>query len=132
MAEASRAEVEGSTPNLFEQTEGLVGNVDGSYRLGKDGNIFQIINQRLRVMKRGSVTRNQIRMVLEAVPSVFPEDWRTRPTRPSRPIYDAKGLNEGQSKFFSELQNLGRISRDQLEGIIRTAVRFRDSSPRLS
>ena len=115
-----------TTPSLFEQVDGHIGR-DG-YGMGKARNIFQIVNERLRIMNQGSVSRNKIQRILESVPDVFPEMWRSRPTRPGRPIHDAKGLSDAQRVVFAELQKEGKVSRPQIAMIIITATEFRDNS----
>ena len=82
--------------NLFEQTKDLV--IIGD-RLSGEPEILHEIEDHFREKEFYPIVRDQIKRILECVPSVFPEDWK------SPDSYDE--FNSQQQKAYRDIRGLG-------------------------
>ena len=103
---------------LFDQTKDL--RVIGA-RLSGESEIVHEIEDHFRQVEFYPIIRNQIRRILEYVPSVFPEDWK------SPDGYDE--LNTQQQGAYREIakEGLQPCPGPIIQKVIELAIRYRNN-----
>ena len=112
-----------SIDNLFEQTKGL--ELRGA-RLSGEPEVLHYIEDYFREVREYPIVRNQIRRILELVPSVFPFNWKS-PTG-----YD--GFNPRQKEAYKEIKKYGRCvcTGPIIQAVIELGINYRNKYIALS
>jgi hypothetical protein len=104
-----------SGPTLWDEVKDLI--IKGE-RLSGESEILHEIEDTIR-QEDSTANRAQIQKVLENVPHVFPEDWKSPK--------DYRGLNLSQKIIYRQLAGLGfRLTVPEIERIIKLAIKIRD------
>lgn len=104
--------------SLFEQVEHL--EISGE-RLSGEPEILHEIEDYFRQVELYPIIRDQIKMILEFVPEVFPEDWE------SPGNYDEL-MNPQQQQAYLEIANVGiqACYGPIIQKVIELALKYRE------
>lgn len=109
--------LEHKTENLFEQTKnlGIIGE-----RLSGEPEILHEIEDYFRQVQHYPIIRNQIKRILQYVPAVFPEDWK------SPEGFDELSEKEKGAYIDIMKQGLQVIPGPVIQKVIGLAVEYRE------
>lgn len=101
---------------LYQQTEHL-----GASRISGEAGVLHDIEDYFRQVEFFPIDRGQIKKILESVPGVFSESWKSPD--------DYLGLSQSQQTVYFEIAEMGfqQCPGPVIQKVIELAVQFRDS-----